>query len=156
MSSYPILWYLVCIIAAILLYWLIYSSFKRRAHIYKKSIDLETEKLKSSSERIELDFELFEFKSGSYSHEVEDENLSSIKSLSGWVPAAALVENTTTKNEIQSYLLYRHESLGRTETFISQTFPFDNTTLKFYVLQKRINLYIDRFNRKRYFFELKK
>jgi hypothetical protein len=151
--SNPFLWYIFFVLLGLFGVLLLSSSLKKT----KKSIiqiqNRELEKLKANSDKIVLDFDLCEFRSGSYSHQAEDENMSAI----GLVAPASLsliVDKPITENVIQLSLIYKYTISGMIEKFISQSFPFDETTLKYHVLNNNIILYIDRFNRNRYFFEL--
>ena len=114
---------------------------------FKKS---KIEEIKNNAERIILDFDLCDFKSGTYFHEVRDENISSLNLIS---PGLSFDE-TKTERVINSSLIYKYTISGRTEKFVD-SFPFDTTTTKFYVLNHKIALYVDRLDRTKYFFELK-
>ena len=153
--SNPGLWFIFFILLGLSGLWLISSSLKRSMKMLSQMKNRELEKLKTNAEKIVIEFDLCEFRSGSYSHQVEDENMSSI----GWVApgsAAILADTTITENVIQSSLIYNCPISGKIEKFISQSFPIDETTLKYYVLNHSLTLYIDRLDRKRYFFELKR
>ena len=152
---YPSLWYILFIIAGLSGLILIFSSFRRIEKIVTDSYDAEIEKFKISSEKIELNFDFCEFKSGSYSHQVENENISSIKQIAP--PSITMLADTSiTENVTQSYLVYNYTVNGKTEKYTSQSFPFDPTTLRFYVLNQNISLYVDWFDRTKYFFDLKR
>ena len=149
------MWYILFALAGISGLILVFSSFRRIEKIVTDSYDVGIEKFKENAEKIELNFDFCEFKSGSYSHQVENENISSIK----WIAPSSitmLADTSNTENVIQSYLIYNNTVNGNTEKYISQSFPFDPTTLRFYVLNQNISLYVDRFDRKKYFFDLKR
>ncbi|MEI9909486.1 MAG: hypothetical protein WDO71_07350 [Bacteroidota bacterium] len=118
-------------------------------------INSEIENLKANAEKIELNFEKCEFKSGSFSHQVEDQVMNTVKLFAPGSLAPG-IDTTITENVIQSYLTYTDTMNAELCKFISQPFPFDQTTLKFYVLNHNITLYVDRFNRKKYLFDLKR
>ena len=115
---------------------------------FKKS---RIEEIKNNAEKIELDFDLCVFKSGSYFHEVTDENISS----RGLIVPGVSYNPTKMERVERSSLIYNHTTSGRTEKYM-ESFPFDQTTLKFYVLNHKIVLYLDRFDRSKYFFDLEK
>lgn len=100
-----------------------------------------------------MSFDLCEFKNGGYHHEVEDEN---IKTLSYIAPASAAIIHNPTKTEkvVQSYLVYTHQHSGVAQKYVSQSFPVDETTLRYYVLSNKIALYISRFNQKEFLFDI--
>jgi hypothetical protein len=138
------IWYILLTLLTILGARLIMSSAGKRIATIEKEIDENLEKLKASSEIIKPDFDNCEFKDRSYSHEVRDENLSD---LSSFTLTPYPVEILTTENVGQSALIYNHTVEGRREKFI-QAFPFSADTLKFYVLNNNITLYVDHFDRK--------
>lgn len=114
----------------------------------------EIEKLKLNAEKIELNFDKCEFKNGSFSHLVEDPTMSTVKL---FAPGSLTsIDTTVTENVIQSYLIYTDTINGENCKFISQSFPFDETTLKFYVLNQNITLYVDRYDKKKYLFDFKR
>lgn len=154
MIPYPTVWGVSFIVLGLLGFWLVYISIRKVKNVVETHINSEIEKLKSSAEKIELNFDKCEFKSGSFSHEVEDKNISAVK----FFAPGSLVSNidtTSTENVIRSYLTYTDTIDGELCKFISQAFPFDQVTLKFYVLNNTISLYIDRFDRAKYLFDLK-
>jgi len=152
---YPTLWYISFILLGIIGAWLIFSSYRKTKKIVEQIYDTEIEKLKSNAEKIELNFDNCEFKSGSFSHKVEDPNMSTIKLLAP-DSLALYVDTTITENVIQSYLTYVDTIDGKLCKFISQSFPFDPTTLKFHVMRHNITLYVDKFDRNKYYFDLKR
>jgi hypothetical protein len=151
----PGLWFIFFILLGLSGLWLISSSLKKTMRMLSRMKNTELEKIKANSERIVIEFDLCEFRSGSYLHQVEDENMNSI----GWAApgsVALFADKTIMENVNQSSLIYNYSDSGKIEKFISQSFPIDETTLKYHVLNHSITLYIDRFDRKRYFFELKR
>ena len=154
---YPVLWYIGFIILALLGLLLIYWSYRSMKQKIKKIAEpliAEFEIWKTKAEIIEPDFDRCEFKSGSYSHEVDDPRLSKVKWLAPGTIASS-IDTTITENVEQSYLVYYPPVIDLPEKFISDHFPFDTTTLKYYVIKKQIVLYVDRFDRNKYFFDLK-
>jgi hypothetical protein len=105
--------------------------------------------IKKNAERIELDFDLCEFKSGTYFHEVKDESMSFLKVFSPGIS----FDSTSTERVVSSSLIYNHTISGNTEKYLG-SFPFDSSTLKFYVLDHKIVLYVDRHDRSKYMFEM--
>lgn len=100
-----------------------------------------------------MNFDKCDFKSGSFTHEVEDKNMASLKL---FVHADMAYTETVSENVIQSYLSYTESINGEVCKFISQYFPFDPITLKYHVLRNNITLYVDSFNLKNYRFDLKR
>lgn len=151
----PSLWYLLFLLIGLLGVWLFRSSFKYTDRIINQVQESKIRQLKANAEKIVVEFDLCEFKDGSFSHEVRDENISTINLLAP-SPMSSLHEPTITQHIVQSSLIYSNHAAGRTDKFISDSFPFDQTTLKFYVLNHKVMLYIDNLDRRNYFFDLEK
>ena len=151
---YPTLWYISFVILGLLGAWLIYSATRKVNKIMDQHINSEVEKFKTNAEKIELDFDKCEFKSGSFSHQIEDPTASTVK-LFAPDSLALIADTTITENVTQSYLTYTDSFKGEPCKFVSQYFPFDPSMLKFHVLKHHIILYIDRFDKRKYLFDLK-
>ncbi len=151
---YPPLWYTLFIVLGLFGMRHIISSFKKSKKVIEDAINIANERFKSNAEKIELNFDECEFKNGSYAHQVEDPNISSVKFFAP--TSIASTDTMITETVIQSYLTYTQSINGEVCKFISHSFPFDQTTLKFYVLNDNISLYVDRFNREKYLFDLKR
>jgi hypothetical protein len=150
----PTLWYIAFILLGLFGAWLFFISFKRAEKSVVQHYSERIEKIKAGSEKIELNFDDCEFKSGSFYHYVEDPELDSVRVLTKLGPLTP--DTTTIKQEVQSYLIYNYNIDGISKSFISQSFPFDQTTLKFYVLNHNITLYVDKFDENKYLFDLKR
>ncbi len=151
---YPILWYIFFIGLGIFGVWLISNSLRKEKKIIEQVVNTEIEIFKSTAEKIELNFDKCEFKSGSFSHQVDDPNMNTVKL---FAPGSLTsIDTKITETVIQSYLTYTDTINGTVCKFVSYSFPFDQTTLKFYVLNHNIALYVDRFNREKYLFDLKR
>ena len=96
-----------------------------------------------------VDFDLCEFKNGSYSHEVLDQELSSLNLMS---PGSFTHYPTKSEWVFQSSLIY-YPRVETKERFIG-SFPFDVTTLKSYVITGRIYLYVSKLDKRQYMFEM--
>lgn len=150
--SYPVLWYfafiVVGLLGALLIYGVVWKA-KRRADDH---VETAIAQLKSNAVKIVLDFDKCEFKNGSFSQEVE---MKSPHAIDFFVPGSISFKETVTENVVQSHLVYTDSINGENGRFISQSFPFDITTLKLYVLRNNMVLYIDRFNPEKYLFDFK-
>ena len=151
---YPMLWYIFFVVLGCFGAWLIYSATRKVKKIIDQHINSDVEKFKAIAEKIELDFDKCEFKSGSFSHQIEDPTASTVK-LFAPDSLALIADTTITENVIQSYLTYTDSFKGEPCKFVSQYFPFDPSMLKFHVLKHHIVLYIDRFDKRKYLFDLK-
>lgn len=109
---------------------------------------------KLNAKRYNVDFDNCEFKDSSYITEVQQDNSDYVwaGSLVGTDigPYYTPVENVETT---QSVLFFKNESLLNGKRFF-QTFPLDQTTLKFHVMSGNVTLYIDKENTNKYFFDL--
>ena len=152
---YPTLWYLFFTVLGLLGVWLIYTSLKKVKTVVEQHINTKIEKFKSTAERIELDLDKCEFKSGSFSQEVEDSDISPIEIMAEG-SLGSMSNTTMAENVIRSYLVYADTLNGDSYKFISHSFPMDQTTLKFHVLKHNVILYVDRFDRKKYMFDVKR
>jgi hypothetical protein len=149
MISYPLLFELLSI-GIILLgaYLYITSKIKRRIIVDSDALQKIAE-LKSKGEKIILNFDDCEFKGNDYQEELQDESsLRSDDVLFNQTSRVNILEIT------QSALIYCHHSGERKEWFKSQTFPFDEAGLRMLVMKGRLILYVDGFDREKYFFEL--
>jgi hypothetical protein len=149
---YPALWYLSFIALGLLGLWLIASSGRRVKKMIEEAVNTEMEKFKLNAEKFELNFDNCEFKSGSFSHEIDDPNMSTMKFFAPGTLGS--IETKITETVIQSYLVYTATINGTACKFISDSYPFDPTTLKFYVLNNNLKLYVDRFDSGKYLFDL--
>jgi len=110
-------------------------------------------KLKENAEVSRVDFDKCEFKSGTFSHEIKDPNLQSIKFIAP-TGLKFLMNDKISETVVQSYLTYETIINGEKLKYISQSFPFDTTTLKYHVLNQNLSLYVNKFDKRKYLFEL--
>ena len=125
---YPVLWYFSFIALGLLGVWLISSSLRSVENDIQQAANSELMEFKSRAERIEVNFDQCEFKSGTFSQQVDDPNLTSLQLVA---PVSPLFMDTEiTENVIRSYLIYSDKTDGSDSKYISQSFPFDQATLK--------------------------
>ncbi len=146
--TYPVLWYIFFVLIGIIGFLLFRRSSKKVERTINEFEKKNIEEIKKNAERIELDFDQCEFKNGGYSHEVIDENVNSLN----WISPGITYTPTKTERVENSTLVYKHTIAGNTERYI-ESFPFDSTTLKFYVLNKKIKLYVSSFDSSKFIFE---
>jgi hypothetical protein len=122
----------------------------------KKEINAETgmaneiARLKANGERILLNFDNCEFRTNSYQEEIQNEREARSYDV--------LFNQDTpiaTKDVIQSSLAYINKTGDIVEKFNSPLFPVSEVSLKASVLNGQVWLYVDRFNRSKYHFEIK-
>lgn len=110
--------------------------------------------LKSNANTYIIKFDNCQFKDSSYTSEVEQDN--SDYRLAGSLVGSSIgayytpIEKVET---VQSVLFYKDESLYEGKRFF-QTFPLDQTTLKFHVINGNVTLYVDKQDSSRYIFDL--
>jgi len=145
----PLIWIILFVILFLLGLGLISASAKKDLQEIQVSIDKEIENLKSTGQKIKLDFDSCDFKESSYNSEIIDDRFSRFGHLN-------LDYGKVIGNEFvaQSLLTYNHKEGDRIEVF-RQGFHCSADALKLYVLKNSVDLYVDRFNRTNYFFELK-
>lgn len=111
----------------------------------------EVKRFKEKAEVIVPDHDACEFRNGTYYHEVEDKDIS-------WMASGSHIikreEVTKTEKVVQSSFLYHHHEGGTIKKYASRGFPFDKIALQLYVMNGKIKLYVDRFDRSKYIFEL--
>jgi len=147
---YPFLW-MICSIGLGLTGVLL--SFRISKKGYKTIIENYNEEIKqfkAKSEKIVVDMDKCEFANTGYFKEVNEDRHS-------WMSKVLFVEEIRHTEHIQqSGLIYQNNTSNGIEKFYSPSFPFDKTTLQYYVISKKVKLYVDRFNRSNYFFEVEK
>lgn len=150
--SNPQIVYFIFITIGILGFWVILRSLSKTKEILENAAQSELESFKSTATKIELDFDHCTFKSGSYSHQVDDESITPFKIIASG-PISAM-DTSISETVTQSYLVYTTKINDAPRKFISHSFPFDQTTLKYYVLNNKIFLHIDKLTPSKYYFEL--
>jgi hypothetical protein len=131
-----------------------YLAFKRKTkkQIARSSGDSDhRNKLIATGEQIKLDIDSCEIKENNYYEEIPDHNLGGTELI---VAAFDPNENYEEKYIEQSAIIYHHKIGDTTEKYISQTFPFGTETLTLHILNNDIILYVDRFDRNNYLFDL--
>lgn len=107
------------------------------------------DKLKTTGEKIIVDFDHCEFKDSSFTKEEIDERMTRFNTIN--LDYGKVISNDFVG---QSLLIYHHSDSDKTEKFV-QAFHCTADALKFYVLEKAVTLYVDRRERAHYFFDLK-
>jgi hypothetical protein len=109
----------------------------------KKSLTEEQNYLKERGEKVILDYNNCEIKENNYYDDVTPRGFSKYEMAQGYTEE--FVE--------KSVIIYRHKNDSAEDKFISQTFPFNETTLLYHIMQGDIILYVDRFDKSKYFFD---
>lgn len=101
-----------------------------------------------------IEFDNCEFKDSSYLSEIQQDNSDYV--LAGSLVGSSIGDYYTPVERvetIQSVLFFKNESLFNGKRFF-QTFPLDQTTLKFHVISGNVILYVDKEDTNKYFFDL--
>ena len=151
--SNPTLWFIGSITLGVVGVALTLTSFKKIERTIEEVVDTRINHIKANANKILLDFDKCEFKSGTFSHMIDDPNMTAVKVFAPGA-SSSLASTKISETVTQSYLTYGESINGKQCKFISQSFPFDITTLKFYVLNHNISLYIDQSDHSKYIFEL--
>ncbi|MFT3934965.1 MAG: hypothetical protein QM726_15170 [Chitinophagaceae bacterium] len=150
--AYPFLWRIGFIIVGLIGVGLI--AFPSLSGLSKKEVAYQDflQEMKSNARKIELDIDKCEIKSGSYTQQVDDPEISTLHLLLPRTVSMYMMESTKTERIVQSYLIYIEEIAAERRRYISHPFPVDETTLKYYIITKEVNLYVDRFDGRKYLF----
>ena len=143
----PFLWY---ILSFICLGVGIFLPFILKTKKEKQSIadsDNQLRQLKKNAEKIILDIDFCEFKTNNFQDIVESNKMAKVQMYD-----AMYDENYdySTEDRIQNVIIYSYKN----EKFISQIFAVDEITIQSRIMQKLVTLYIDRFDRTNYYFDL--
>jgi len=98
--------------------------------------------LKQYGEKITLELDSCDIKENNYYEDVTNRGLALIDT-----------DAYTEKYIVQTVIVYNHTRNGVTEKFVSQTFSLDTITLETHILNNEIILYVDPFDRGKYFFD---
>jgi hypothetical protein len=109
-------------------------------------------KLIATGEQINLDIDSCEIRENNYYEEIPQHNLGGTELIIAAFDANEIYEE---KFVDQSAIIYHHKIGNKTEKYISQTFQFGIETLTLHILNNDIILFVDRFDRNNYLFDLK-
>jgi len=144
-------WFASTIVLGLIGAWILFSAIDKENNLAKEEINKKVEHLKSATQKIDLNFDKCEFKNGSYVSMVADRDINAVQFFG--TTDLAQSDLTVSEHTIRSYFVYYDTINGQHSKFISQSFPFDDVTLKIHVLNHNISLYVDRFDKNKYFFD---
>jgi hypothetical protein len=144
----PILWLILnLVVAATGAYLILRARWNKQIQKNNKT-SAKLSRVKEKSVRVLIDLDNCDFKTSTIS-QLNTENISRVQMIDAlYDPNRNYIENYNTV----TYIIYEHKFGNTFEKFVSQPFPIDNTTLKYYISQNKIVLYVDRFDRTQYFF----
>ena len=121
------------------------------------------DELKTSGEKIKVDFSKCDIKTNNYTEEQQrygGQNelltLDIERNIQAWNAIGGDGDKNVKLVEVyQSVLVFKNEHNGQTETFVSRVIPKEKVTLMFKLGEKKeTTLYVDRNDRSRYYFDL--
>jgi len=150
MISSPFLYYIASIGIFFIGLLLMLTSRTKKEISDEKTITNEIARLKANGEKILLNFDNCEFRANSYQEEIQNERESR-----SYDVLFNQERPVATKDVIQSSLVYINKTGSIVEKFTSPLMPVDEVSLKASVLNGQAWLYVDRFDRRKYYFEIK-
>lgn len=146
------LWLILSITVFLIAFYIAYTGRTKKEITTSAEYSNHHNKLISTGEQIKLDIDNCEIKENNYYEEIPDHNLGGAELI---IAAFDPNENYEEKYVDQSAIIYHHTIGDKTEKYISQTFPFGPEALTVHILNNDIILYVDRFDRSNYLFDLK-
>jgi hypothetical protein len=150
---FPTFWYALCIIFCLLGYFLSNNSMTRKQKKDSNNILQQQEKLKINGEKVMLDINFCNFKSNNFEEEIKSKDDLGVQMYDALYNSN---QNYKTDEVNQTVIIYDYKIGDQIKKIVSQVFPIDVITLKSYVMNNDIILYIDRYDKSKYFFDLKK
>lgn len=146
----------ILIIIAPVVY-VLYLILRPKQTVVANEIDDRTkvlrENLRANAKKFEINFDNCKFKNSSYISEVEQNN-SDYQMAASAIGASPIYYTPVEKVEtVQSVLFYSDKNVADGKRFY-QTFPIEETTLKYHVINGNVFLYIDKNDNDKYFFEV--
>ena len=108
--------------------------------------------LETTGEKIIIDIDNCDFKTNNFEEEIAPSNFKSLDAqlIDGLFSPES---NYQTEEINQTRIIYHNKG---SEKFISQVFLMDEVTLQFHVIKNEITLFVDKLDRTKYFFDLKR
>jgi len=162
---YPFLFW----IAGFAMFWIAFLFMRyiptSKAAKSRKLLNDSIDQLRSDGERLNIDFTACELREHSFIEERQRDDrtnksltLDIEREIQGWNAFARNpLGNIDEVHVTQTFIVCRipNSRTGSTDTFISRGIPGDKVTLGFYLdRQKRTSLYVDKSDRRRYYFDL--
>jgi hypothetical protein len=149
----PFLWLIVSIgVVALGTYLITIAKTKLQIHGLN-NLNAQLNRIKETGERIKVDLDNCDFKTTNIYDQGKAESFSRVQMLDALYDAN---RNHNKKIKTLTYILYKHQNGGKTENYVSKPFQVDEAMLKFYVSNNKIVLYVDRRDRKQYFFDVQR
>lgn len=146
----PTIWLILSIAIGVTGAYLIVSAKMKNQIQNVNKNKFKVSQLKEKREKIVINLDNCDFKESSLS-QLNTENFSRIKMIDALYDQN---RNYSDNKRTVTYIIYKHKNGGAVDKFVSHPFSIDATTLKYYVSENKIVLYVDRFDRKQYFFDV--
>jgi len=149
---YTIIWYFAGILCAIVGFLLVKSGLTSRDRKVTQDLKAEIDKFKSTADKIKVNFNDCKIRTNNYTEQVEKVKNYRAQAFDAMYDSSKNIENV---NVNQAVLIFETENYGQKEHYYSPTIYKDEITLRFLLDRKKeTNIYIDRDNRGRYYFDL--
>jgi len=110
------------------------------------------EQLRQTGQKIVVNIDCCDFKINDFSEEVQSKHFLSVRAYDALYDPS---QNIVNHDVNQIVIVYNHTDGEKVEKFISPIFSIDEVTLKFHIMNNDLSIYMDKFDKKRYFFDLK-
>jgi hypothetical protein len=148
----PNFWYILSIGIVVLGFFVVRNNRSRKLKVEKENLNAEIEEFKMHADKLLVDLNACEIITNNYTEHIERSKSSRAQALDFVYDSSYNVED---KDVLQSVIFYETEHEGKKEKFYSHTMYKDEVTLRIkFDRQKETYIYIDKFNRERYYFDL--
>ncbi len=151
---YPILWWLLGILLLPFSSWLFYSARKERMNDKRKVVRQAIEKLKSEADVIHVDVDDCEVLTG-YDKIIDDGEINvspKYQMFSAFLPED---DPSPEIDKESSVIVFKTDVQGKEMKFVSRRIRKDGVTMEFLLANKKqIDLYVDKNNPQKYWFDL--
>ena len=149
--SYTNLWLILSMMVFLIAFYVAATIKTKKEIVTSLNDSNRRDKLIATGEKIRLDIDSCEIKENDYYEEIPNQGAMEMRSIDALFDPN---ENYKEKYIDQSAIIYLHKIGDKTEKYISQVFPFGTEVLTLHILNNDIILYVDRFDRNNYLFDL--
>ena len=148
---FSMLWFVVSILIGIIGLYLIYTSKSRKVSKQERYNEVHLDQLKQNGEKILLTIDNCEIRENNYYEEANDERFYKIQAID------AMYNPNENYKQIfveQTAIIYNYNDGYKKIKMTSQSFPFGTETLRNYIENKSLVLYVSRLDKTDYAFEI--
>ncbi|MGB4843349.1 MAG: hypothetical protein WBP16_02725 [Ferruginibacter sp.] len=149
--TYSTFWFILSIIIGVLGLYLIYFSKATNISKQEKINRQRLDKLKQNGEKIIITVDNCEIRENNYYEEVLPDNSSRVQQIDALYDPNRNYEQNYIE---QSAIIYYYNTSDKKQKMTSQSFPCNASRLINFVEHNRVTLFVNRFNKKDYAFEL--